>query len=197
MKPFSEACEQNKAPILEVLRRELGGCRNVLEIGSGTGQHAVHFAHGLPHLRWQTSDLPQTHDGIHAWLDEADLTNVEPPLVLDVAHGPWPAERYDAVFTANTAHIMGWREVRSLFAGLDGVLNPDGLFILYGPVNYSGAYTSASNARFDQWLKARDPRSGIRDFEAMNELATAGGLRLAADYPMPANNRTLIWRRTH
>ncbi|MEJ2687738.1 MAG: DUF938 domain-containing protein [Gammaproteobacteria bacterium] len=195
MKPFSEACEQNKEPILEVLKTELAASRRVLEIGSGTGQHAVHFARHLPHLRWQTSDLPDGHEGIRAWLSEAGLGNVDPPLALDVAHGAWPAAHYDAVFTANTTHIMGWQEVQALFAGLNGVLEAGGLFVLYGPVNYEGRYTSASNARFDQWLKARDPRSAIRDFEAMDALATAAGMRLSADYAMPANNHLLVWRR--
>lgn len=195
MKPFSEACEQNKEPILEVLTTELAGYRRILEIGSGTGQHAVHFARGLPHLRWQTSDLPGAHDGIRAWLTESGLSNVDPPLALDVAHGPWPEARYDAAFTANTAHIMGWPEVQAMFAGVNGVLEVDGLFILYGPVNYEGRYTSASNARFDQWLKARDPRSGIRDFEAMDALATAAGMHLSADHAMPANNHLLVWQR--
>lgn len=196
MKPFAESCEQNKWPILEVLQTEFASVTRVLEIGSGTGQHAVFFAGQLPHLLWQTSDVVEHHAGIHAWLDEADLANVRAPLQLDVRHDAWPAESYDGVFSANTTHIMGWPEVEAMFAGIGSVLEPGGRFCLYGPFNYGGKYTSESNARFDQWLKARDPKSGVRDFEELNRLATAAGMRRSQDYAMPANNRTLVWIKT-
>lgn len=195
MKPFAESCEENKLPILAVLRTEFAAVTRVLEIGSGTGQHAVFFARELPHLTWQTSDVAEYHPGIRAWIEDAALDNVRAPLTLDVAHDTWPAATYDGVFSANTAHIMGWPEVEAMFAGIGTVLEAGGRFCLYGPFNYGGEYTSASNARFDQWLKARDPRSGVRDFEALNRLAETAGLRLLKDYAMPANNRTLAWMK--
>lgn len=195
MKPFAESCEENKRPILEVLRIEFAGMRRVLEIGSGTGQHAVFFAEQLPHLTWHTSDVADYHAGIRAWIDAAGLDNVVPPLALDVRRDAWPAARFDGVFSANTAHIMGWPEVEAMFAGIGRVLEPGGRFCLYGPFNYGGRFTSESNARFDEWLRARDRRSGVRNFEDLDRLAKAAGMRLRNDYAMPANNRTLVWLR--
>lgn len=195
MKPYAESCEQNRDPILAVLREVFADRKQVLEIASGTGQHAVYFGQALPHLVWQTSELAVNHAGIRAWLDEAQLPNVLPPLVLDVGHPHWPVERVDAVFNANTVHIVSWPEVESLFAGIGRVLVPGGLLCLYGPFNYGGKFTSESNARFDAWLKGRDPDSGVRDFEALNRLAEAQGLALVRDVAMPANNRTLVWQK--
>jgi len=193
-KPYAPACERNREPILEVLRTHFADRRHVLEIGSGTGQHAVHFAAALPHLVWQTSDRGGNLPGIRAWLAEADLANTPAPLVLDVT-GSWPSSRYDAVFTANTLHIMGWDEVVATFGGLARVLDDDAVVAIYGPFNYNGQPTSESNARFDARLKDDDPKQGVRDFEAVDALARGIGLRLAADVAMPANNRTLVWRR--
>jgi cyclopropane fatty-acyl-phospholipid synthase-like methyltransferase len=195
VKPFVEACERNRAPILEVLRIELAGKSRLLEIGSGTGQHAVYFAPEFPGLVWQTSDVVRNHPDIRAWLDEAGLANVLPPLALDVCEDDWPSESYDAAFSSNTAHWMSWPEVECLFSGVGEVLQAGGAFCLYGPFNYRGKYTSASNARFDHWLKARDPSSGIRDFEAVDELARKAGMTLRQDYEMPANNRVLAWSK--
>ncbi|PKM43975.1 MAG: methylase [Gammaproteobacteria bacterium HGW-Gammaproteobacteria-1] len=195
MKPIAESCLQNRAPILAVLREVLAGRRRLLEIGSGTGQHAVYFAPELPHLLWQTSDLEENHAAIQAWLAEADSPNLLPPLPLDVRTGPWPADTVDAVFSANTAHIMGWDAVEAMFAGVGRLLEAEGVFALYGPFNYGGAYTADSNARFDAWLRQRDPASGVRDFEALDALARAAGLVLWQDYAMPADNRTLVWRK--
>lgn len=171
--------------------------RRVLEIGSGTGQHAVHFAAAMPWLAWQCSERAEHLPGIRAWLDEAGLANTPPPLELDVARGPWPVRGYDAVFSANTLHIMGWPGVEAFFAGVGRLLADadGGVLAVYGPFNYAGAHTSDSNRAFDAWLQARDPRSGIRDFEAVDALANAVGLRLADDVAMPANNRCLVWRR--
>ena len=194
-KPFAESCEQNRGPILAVLREVFADCYRVLEIGSGTGQHAVYFGAEMPHLRWQTADVPQHHTGIRAWLDEAALPNVLPPIPLDVGQPGWRSGRYDAVFSANTLHIMGWPEVEAFFAGVGEVLEAGGVLAVYGPFNYGGTFTSESNARFDAWLKARDPASGVRDFEAVDTLARAQGLALQQDIAMPANNRTLVWRR--
>ena len=195
MKPYAEACDQNRDPILAVIEPLFAASRAVLEIGSGTGQHAVYFARRMPHLIWHTSDLLQYHPGILQWLEEAGLPNTRPPLVLDVTQATWPELSVDAVFSANTAHIMGWPAVRALFRGVGRMLPAGGLFVLYGPFNYDGSYTSESNARFDQWLKDRDPASGIRDFEALDRLADAAGMALEEDYQMPVNNRTLVWRR--
>lgn len=195
MKPYAESCEQNRDPILAVLREVFANRRRVLEIASGTGQHAVYFGGALPHLTWQTSELPENHAGIRAWLDEAGLPNVLPPLALDVNDTAWPLEPVDAVFNANTVHIVAWPAVERMFAGIGRVLAPDGCLCLYGPYNYGGTYTSESNARFDAWLKARDPHSGVRDFEAIDRLASEQGLALMRDIAMPANNRTLVWRK--
>ncbi|QTR48601.1 DUF938 domain-containing protein [Candidatus Thiothrix anitrata] len=193
MKPFSDACEENKAPILSVLTPLLREARAVLEVGSGTGQHAVHFAAHLPHLMWHTSDRAMHHAGIQAWLDEAALPNVQPPLRLDVLSDPWPELLVDAVFSANTLHIMSWVAVQAFFAGVGKCLAAGGLCVLYGPFNYDGAYTSASNERFDQWLKQRDPLSGIRDVADLTQLAQQAGMVLLHDIEMPVNNRVLVW----
>jgi cyclopropane fatty-acyl-phospholipid synthase-like methyltransferase len=196
MKPYSESCDQNRAPILEILRLELADRSRLLELGSGTGQHAVYFAPEFPDLIWQTSDVAGLHAGIVAWLREAGSTNILPPLALDVCRDRWPDSSYDAVFSANTVHIMAWPEVECLFEGIGRVLEDGGVFCLYGPFNYEGRYTSASNARFDDWLKQRDPSSGIRDIEALDGLAQLAGMQLKKDYEMPANNRTLVWLKT-
>jgi len=197
MKPFAESCVENRRPIQIVLKQLLGDSGRLLEIGSGTGQHAVYFAPLFPELRWQTSDRVENHPGIEQWRREADLENVLPPLELDVLQRPWPmqTDSVDAVFSANTAHIMGWDAVEAMFTGVAEVLRQEGLFILYGPFRYRGRYTTEGNARFDQWLKSRDPQSGIRDFEALCELAEAEGMSLYRDFAMPANNRILVWRR--
>ena len=166
----------------------------MLEIGSGTGQHAVYFAAALPHLRWHATERRENLPGIELWRKEAKLANLPEPLELDV-NGAWPRGHFDAVFSANTLHIMSWDEVRKLFAGLDGVLTEDAVLAVYGPFNYQGRFTSASNADFDGWLKERSPSMGIRDFEAVDELARAIGFELIEDCAMPANNRTLVWRR--
>ncbi|WP_335342211.1 DUF938 domain-containing protein [Sedimenticola hydrogenitrophicus] len=194
-KPYAESCDQNREPILSVIRPLFDDRQRVLEIGSGTGQHAVYFAAALPHLTWYTSDCAEYHDGIRLWLEEAALPNVRAPLPLDVARSEWPALDVDAVFSANTAHIMHWPEVEAMFAGVGRLLQAGGLFVLYGPFNYQGRFTSDSNARFDGWLKGRDPGMGVRDFEALQRLAVAAGMALQDDFPMPANNRILCWRR--
>ncbi|NNG12351.1 MAG: DUF938 domain-containing protein [Halobacteria archaeon] len=194
MKQFSEACEENKQPILAVLEMQFSGSRTVLEIGSGTGQHAVFFARQLPHVTWQPSDLPASHASIDAWRAEAQLPNLLAPLTLDVRADQWPLQNYDAVFSANTTHIMSWPAVQVMFSGIGKLLQTGGVFCLYGPFNYNRCYTSTSNARFDEWLKQRDPASGLRDFEDLYRLAGENGLAPAHDYEMPVNNRLLVWR---
>jgi SAM-dependent methyltransferase len=189
---FSAACERNREPILAVLRAAYADSWHVLEIGSGTGQHAVYFGAALPHLVWQTSDRPRNHPSIMAWQQESGLANVLPPLALDVT-GDWPQGPYDAVFSANTCHIMAWPEVQAMFAGIGRILATGGVVCIYGPFNYGGQFTSASNAEFDASLKAQAAHMGIRDFEVVNALATAHGLALQGDHAMPANNRLLVW----
>jgi SAM-dependent methyltransferase len=194
-KPFSESSAQNQDPILAVLREVLATASRVLEIGSGTGQHAVHFARNLPHLVWVPTDLAGSLPGIRLWLAEAGLANVEPPLSLDVNEPQWPVGDVDAVFSANTAHIMDWRSVAATFAGVGRLLPEGGAFALYGPFHYGGEPTSRSNARFDAMLRARDPAMGVRNFEDLDALAQRAGLQLWRDYAMPVNNRTLVWRK--
>jgi len=196
---YSEACERNKQPILKLLGDALADSRRVLEVGSGTGQHAVHFARHLNHIVWHPTELSQGLAPLTARLRAEAPANVMEPLELDVAHDPWPAPvvdgEFDAVFTANTLHIMSWTSVESFFDGLGLVLNAGGVLCVYGPFRYGRAFTTPSNERFDQMLKARDPLSGVRDFEAVNALARDQGLELLADHAMPANNQLLVWRR--
>jgi cyclopropane fatty-acyl-phospholipid synthase-like methyltransferase len=194
-KPFAPACERNREPILAVLRRHFAERRRVLEIGSGTGQHAVHFAAALPRLVWQCSDRAENLPGIRLWLDEAGLPNTPAPLELDVMQPRWPALRFDAVYSANTLHIMSWPQVEALFARLPEVLEAEAKLAIYGPFNYGGRYTSDSNAAFDASLKAAAPHRGIRDFEAVDALARGIGFALLEDCAMPANNRCLVWVR--
>jgi len=194
MLPYSEACERNKRPILEVLREAFADRKRVLEIGAGTGQHAVHFARNLPHLTWQPTDRGEYLAGLTARVAAEGPPNLRAPLDLDVLRQPWPAVSADAVFSANTLHIMSWRAVEAMFAGLPGVLAVDGVLAIYGPFRYRGGYTAPSNAAFDAMLRERDPESGLRDFEAVNALAAAARLELQADHAMPANNQLLVWR---
>jgi len=193
-KPFSQACERNRDPILRVLRTQFVDRRHVLEVGSGTGQHAVYFAAALPQLIWQTSERAEHLAGLRRWLDEAALANTPAPLSLDVG-GTWPHGPFDAVFSANTLHIMSWPEVETFFSALPSICAADAKLALYGPFNYGGAFTSASNAEFDRSLKSRDARMGIRDFEAVDALARSVGFSLLDDVAMPANNRCLVWQR--
>ena len=199
-KPYSESCDQNRDPILDVIQPLLTNKekdkKSVLEIGSGTGQHAVYFAKKLPHLVWQTSDQQPYHEGIKLWLNDAGLNNTPPPIPLNVRSDNWPNQKFDAVFSANAVHIMAWDNVVDFFENAPKLLNKGGLFILYGPFNYNQQYTSENNARFDVWLKQRDPNSAIRDFEALDQLAQQAGLVLQSDHALPANNRILVWEKS-
>ena len=204
-KPFAPACERNRDPILSVLRAHFVDRRRVLEIGSGTGQHAVYFAAALPHLVWQASDRGENLPGIQMWLDEAALPNTPAPLPFDIAtqraptlrerHAASEPDRYDAIFCANTLHIMSWPEVEQMFAALPALTTPDAKLVIYGPFNYGGKFTSASNAAFDESLRQRVPHMGIRDFADVDQLAQSAGFVLLDDVAMPANNRCLVWRR--
>ena len=195
MKPFAESSEQNKIPILAVLKQFCAEIETVLEIGSGTGQHAVFFAEQFPHLTWIASDQLEYHAGIQMWLKDSGLTNIQGPLLLDVDQNEWPIKQTDAIFSANTVHIMGWPSVERMFSGIGKILKEGGIFCLYGPFNYNGQFSCESNARFDQWLKQRDTVSGVRDFEALQTLADKAGLIFIDDVEMPANNRILVWKK--
>ncbi len=194
-KPFSQSCENNKQPILQIIQTVFQASTTVWEIGSGTGQHACYFAQNSPHVIWQTTDKEQNRTGLDQWIKEAGLVNLPNSLKLNVADKVWPCQQIDALFTANSLHIMHWNEVESLFAGLETYLSNIAVVCIYGPFNYKGQYTSTSNQQFDQWLKVRDPNSGIRDFEAIVKLADKAGLILSEDHMMPANNRLLVFQK--
>ena len=193
--PFSPAAENNKQAILEVLATAFADVRHVLEIGSGTGQHAVYFSQHLPHVTWTPSDLAPALTGIRARLAQEGGEAIADPLLLDLSNANWPVQTVDAIFSANVVHIVSWPLVEALFEGLGRVLEAGGMLCLYGPYKYNDQYTTESNANFDLWLKDRDPQSGIKDFEAVNALALAQGLHLVQDHAMPANNQLLVWRR--
>ncbi len=197
-KPFSQACENNKQPILQVLANVFSNTKHVLEIGSGTGQHAAFFGQHLPTLTWQTSDLSINHQGINLWLDESACSNVKRPVVIDLnetwfmPHNKLPI---DGLYTANTLHIISWPLVVKFFDGIAQNLESQAYVCIYGPFNYQGKFTSESNANFDLWLKERDINSGIRDIEAILSLANSAGLNLIDDHAMPANNRLLVFSK--
>lgn len=194
-KPFAESCAQNQQVILDVLKTMLTESGTVLEIGSGTGQHAVFFTEHMPHLYWQPSDLVEQHAGMKMWLDEVEHNRIYPPLDIDVDNGPWPVNHIDYVFSANTTHIISSSQLENMLKYIGHCLKPDGLFLQYGPFNYNGNYTSDSNARFDAWLKQRDPDSGIKHFETLQEKAGEFGMEIFKDIEMPANNRILVWQK--
>ena len=195
-KPYAQACDRNSSAILDVLNTQLAKANSVLEIGSGTGQHAVSFSRALPHLQWQTSDLEPNHPGIKLWIDEAKLNNILPPLTLDALQTEdWPTQRYDTIFTANTCHIMPMIAVEKMFQQIQHNLSEQGCFIIYGPFKYNGQHTSQSNIHFDQWLRNEEAHRGVREMNWLIQLAQQGGLSLSEDIAMPANNRILIWQR--
>jgi SAM-dependent methyltransferase len=191
MLPFSAACERNKGPILEVLRVAFAGCTQILEIGSGTGQHAVHFAEHLRHLTWYPTEQLAYLPELTARVKLEGARNLHSPTLLDVRQAVWPVRAVDGIFTANTLHIMSWAEVQALYQGVGTVLAPGGVLCVYGAFRYGSAYTSESNRDFDQSLQARDPKSGLREIEAVSALAAQYGLSLRADHDLPAFNRLL------
>lgn len=193
--PNAPATARNKDAILEALRFELRDCKSVFEIGSGTGQHAVHFAAAMPWLVWQTSELPENREGICAWVGSAGLPNVRMPIDYVAGRTLSIEGRFDAVFSANTAHIMGIGEVGSMFADVSRILNPGGKFCLYGPFNESGQFTSDSNATFDTSLRTMNASMGIRDREELNRMACGNGMVVCRRYAMPANNQLLVWQK--
>ena len=194
MQQSSSAALRNREPILATITPYLRACATLFEVGSGTGEHAVHCAAALPWLRWQASEMPARLAGLSAVLAGAGLPNLPPPLGLDVRSGPWPAATVDAVFTANTLHCMSWPAAEALFAGVAHLLGRDGVLLIYGPFNRDGAFTSDGNQRLDAWARGLDPAFGLRDRDAVIALAAGHGFSLCDDHPMPANNHLLAWR---
>ncbi len=195
MKPFSESTEQNKQVILAIIQPLFSKLKRVLEIASGTGQHAVYFSQVMPHLDWQPSDLENALPGIQSWVNESGLKNLNPPIALDVSSPNWPQQTFDAIFSANSLHIMSQQHVKDFFSNVGRVLDINGLIAVYGPFNEHGQFTSESNQHFDAWLKSCNPDSGIKAFEWCNELAQKAGFKLIEDHPMPQNNRILVWQK--
>lgn len=196
--PHAPSCENNQAPIVQVLQHAFADRQHVLEIGSGTGQHSVYFAPRLPHLVWQTSELSALHPGIAAWHAHLPSSNLRLPVEMELQASAWPSSPdgiFDAVFTSNTFHIVAWPLVQRLFALIGEHLPLGGVLVVYGPFNYEGRFTAESNRTFDAWLRSRDAASGIRDIEAVQQLAAAHGLHLQADHAMPANNRCLEFKK--
>ncbi|MDE0982106.1 MAG: DUF938 domain-containing protein [Gammaproteobacteria bacterium] len=194
--PFSQACENNKHIILEILERHLKDGDQVLELAGGTGQHCVHFAANLPNLHWQSSDIPSNVDNLNLRLADAKLANLPAAITIDVNHPVWSSDRPTAIFSANSLHIMSADSVENFFKGIGEALQADGTLIVYGPFKYAGEFTSESNEGFDRWLKDRDPASGVRDFERVSKLATKANLTLIEDNAMPANNQLLVWKKS-
>mgnify|MGYP001818077821 FL=1 len=194
-RPYSEYAARNAAPILEILQREFRDSSRVLEIGSGTGQHAVTFAAALDHLQWQTSDLDENHAAINAWIAASQLENVLAPLSMDVQTAVVSADSYDAVYSSNTVHIMGIDAVESMYALVGAALRARGVFCLYGPFRRNGQFNTRSNADFDINLRGRDPAMGIRDLEVLDEFAQANGLRRRRLYAVPSNNNVVVWQK--
>jgi len=199
-KPFSPACERNKIPILAALKQVITDKdRHLLEVGSGTGQHAVFMAPHFPWLTWHTSDLPQNHASITAWIEESGVSSIRKPLRYEAGRDAFPtcqeSGSFDVVYAANTLHIMSWERALALIADLGAHVRSGGRVVFYGPFNYGGQYTSPSNAAFDAWLKQQDAESGIRDFEAVSQAMQSAGFQCAQDISMPAKNRVLVFRR--
>ena len=190
------AAARNREPILAVLTRVLPPHARVLEIGSGTGEHAVHFARALPMVRWQPTDPdPAMRDSIAAWIAHADAPNVDAPLALDVTGTPWPIDAADAIVAINVVHVSPWHATLALLAGAARLLPSGGPLVLYGPYRRADVPTAASNEAFDASLRAHDPAWGLRDVAAVERAAADVGLELVETREMPANNLALVLRR--
>lgn len=195
-KPFSEACERNSGPILQVLQQIVTTQdHRLLEVGSGTGQHAVFLAPNFPWMEWHPTDLSENIPGMNLWFDEAKISTIQKPVRLDVSKDDFPKVKFDVVFTANTLHIMSWKTCKSFFKLLGNRLREGSRAAFYGPFKYDGKHTSESNDKFDQWLKARDPESGVRSYEDVLKAMEKHGFQIIEDFEMPANNRTLVFQR--
>jgi cyclopropane fatty-acyl-phospholipid synthase-like methyltransferase len=195
-RPEAPAAVRNREAILDVIKDEFRDCKSILEVGSGTGQHAIFFASKMPWLNWQTSDLAENHPGIIAWLEEAQLANVASPYLLDVEQSASPDETFDAVFSANTSHIMSFGAVECMFKLVAKALATGGSFCLYGPFNLEGEFTSDSNRNFDASLKSRNSAMGIRNLEDLDGFAKQNNLHRKDTYAMPANNMLVVWQKS-
>ena len=194
-KPFSKYCENNKQPILEVIAQYFTDDGVVLEIGSGTGQHAMYFAEKLPHIYWQTSERSDHIEGVNQWLNAYRKYNLGRPFEIDVKQDKWPIDKVKGIFSANTSHIMRWQSVEKMFQHSGELLLPSHYFCLYGPVNINGEYTSDSNKQFDQFLRSDNPKMGLRNLEDLQELAKTNGLEFVQKHDMPANNFIMVWQK--
>ncbi len=195
MKQHAPACDRNQAFILETLAGILPGKKKLLEIGSGTGQHAAYLAPQFPNLTWFPTDLEENLASINAWCNDSPAANIETASVLNLATGQWPVKSCDAVVCINTIHIISWELVEKLFTGAANVLSKEGVFYVYGPYEYENEPLAESNQNFNAWLQQRDPASGIRKFEKVNELARKNDLIFQFDKSMPANNRSICWKK--
>ena len=193
--PFNPAAERNRVPILAAISPYLTQAREVLEIGAGSGQHALYFASLLPHLRWQASEQPANLAGLAFNLAQPAMINLPTPLALDVLDQPWPRRDLDGIFAANVVQCMRWEAVEAMFGGVAAALAADGVFLLYGPFNRDGRFTSEGNLQLDAWARSLDAGFGLRDRAVLETLASQHRLRLWQDHPMPANNQLLCWRR--
>ena len=195
MKRFAQACDRNQAPILAVLKEVLPNRGKVLEIGSGTGQHAAYFSHFLPNLTWQPSDLADALPSIEAWRKESCVPNLNSPIVIDLLGNNEDLSRVDAIVCINVAHIVAWTGVERLFSIAANILESNGVLYFYGPYRYPDRTLEPSNVAFDRWLKEHNPVSGIRDYAAVESLAESSGFTLGGDRSMPSNNRSIWWVR--
>ncbi len=194
-KPYAISCDRNSQPILEVLKEYLPSCKTLMEMGAGTGQHAVYMAPHFPNLKWYLLDQTDRHEGIRTWLNDFPRTNVIGPIEYSVGETPWPQEKTDVVFTANTLHIVSWEQCLTFFDDIKDQINKNGFFIVYGAFNYKGEFTSESNKKFESWLKDKDPKSGIRDFEQVEKELQQRSFTLIQDHEMPSNNRMLVFQK--
>ncbi len=195
-KPYAPAYDRNRDPILSVLHRVLPEQGQVLEIGSGTGQHAAFFSAALPHLQWLPSDLPPRLSGITQWCDQSGNDKCLAPVAIDLLRASLSLPRSDAIVCINIVHIVAWAGVQNLFKAARDCLSPGQVLYLYGPYRYADRPFEPSNEEFDRWLKVRDPLSGVRDFDAVRDLAASCAFDLSLDLPMPSNNRSLCFTRS-
>jgi len=194
-KPFAPAADKNKVAICAALQREIKAGDQVLEIGSGTGQHITWFATHIPNATWQPSDLAHNLSGIDAWITESNCSNIHPPVELDVEHTPWPVQKADVCYSANTLHIMNWHAIEALFKHASVLLGNGGKLCIYGPFRISGEHVSESNAQFDEQLRARNQESGVRDLNDLDCLAAQLDFDPPKSIRLPANNFLVVWEK--
>ena len=195
-KYHAESTIRNRTPILEILKKEIEGSKKLLEIGSGTGQHAVYFSKKLPQILWQTSDRSMNHESIIYWIKRYNLKNLLPPLDIEIGLNEKNInDIFDCVFSSNTSHIMSLENVKKLFALVGKILNKNGKFFLYGPFKINLEFTTKSNEDFHEKLKAENKLMGLRDIEELDNFATENNMQNHALYEMPANNYLSIWKK--